>query len=220
MIVRVMGGRYQRLQQSWKDKPPSAAGKMWAAQRGQAVNGASQRNQADQKDQEPLQLPKLLQSLPLIKQTKPPEPPLMLPEEVRAPSPVMPKGKRGTGTGTAAVAPGGLSCPITGLLLNEPVVCCDGHTYERAAIVQWFAHRRIQGLALTSPLTNVVLETDVLLPNHALRTQCESFRSATESSGIQIVVPVSSQSVRLAGALQPTLTSHAIGWVPSPHPAR
>ena len=79
-----------------------------------------------------------------------------------------------------AAVPEGLSCPITGLLLNDPVVCCDGHTYERAAISRWFAQRRSQGLELTSPLTNVELGTDMLLPNHALRKQCESFRSATQ----------------------------------------
>ena len=53
--------------------------------------------------------------------------------------------------------PSGLACPITGLLLLEPVVCCDGHTYERAAISKWFAERRSRGLGLTSPLTNAPL---------------------------------------------------------------
>ena len=38
-------------------------------------------------------------------------------------------------------------CPITHDLLREPVVACDGHTYERTAIEKWLRSRNI------SPMT-------------------------------------------------------------------
>lgn len=53
-------------------------------------------------------------------------------------------------------------CPITRELMHSPVMCSDGHTYERVAIVRWLADHD------TSPLTNVVLPTKVLTANHAL----------------------------------------------------
>ena len=49
---------------------------------------------------------------------------------------------------------------------------------ERSAIADWFADRRRSGATLTSPLTNEVLESDRLLPNHALRKQCEAFAAS------------------------------------------
>ena len=55
-------------------------------------------------------------------------------------------------------------CPITQGVMTDPVVALDGHTYERRAIEQWFSQGR-----LTSPVTNLRLNTTTLVPNHALR---------------------------------------------------
>ena len=55
-------------------------------------------------------------------------------------------------------------CPITQGVMSDPVVALDGHTYERRAIEQWFSQGR-----LTSPVTNLRLNTTTLVPNHALR---------------------------------------------------
>eukprot|EP00404_Azadinium_spinosum_P053469 CAMPEP_0180779046 /NCGR_PEP_ID=MMETSP1038_2-20121128/46164_1 /TAXON_ID=632150 /ORGANISM="Azadinium spinosum, Strain 3D9" /LENGTH=205 /DNA_ID=CAMNT_0022814287 /DNA_START=24 /DNA_END=638 /DNA_ORIENTATION=+ len=66
--------------------------------------------------------------------------------------------------------PSDFQCVITGELFREPVVCADGHTYERAAIVDWFS----RGYS-TSPLTNQQLRSLELLPNHALRRAVEEF---------------------------------------------
>ena len=55
-------------------------------------------------------------------------------------------------------------CPITQGIMSDPVVATDGHTYERRAIEQWFSQGR-----LTSPVTNLRLNTTTLVPNHALR---------------------------------------------------
>lgn len=55
-------------------------------------------------------------------------------------------------------------CPITQMSFEDPVVCADGHSYERRAIETWFArgHR-------TSPVTNCQLPYTTVVPNHALR---------------------------------------------------
>mmetsp|Transcript_28702 Transcript_28702/g.81112 ORF Transcript_28702/g.81112 Transcript_28702/m.81112 type:complete len:226 (+) Transcript_28702:83-760(+) len=67
--------------------------------------------------------------------------------------------------------PSDFVCVITGELFRDPVMCADGHTYERGAIEDWFS----RGYS-TSPLTNEGLEHTRLLPNHALRRAAEEFR--------------------------------------------
>ena len=49
----------------------------------------------------------------------------------------------------------------------DPVSTCDGHTYEREAIVDWFGRGNS-----TSPLTGEPLEHQYLTPNHAVRGLC------------------------------------------------
>jgi len=55
-------------------------------------------------------------------------------------------------------------CPITQVVMTDPVTALDGHTYERSAIERWFQQGR-----LTSPVTNLRLPATTLVPNHALR---------------------------------------------------
>jgi hypothetical protein len=71
--------------------------------------------------------------------------------------------------------PANLVCVITGEPFQDPVTCADGHSYERAAIEDWFkrGHR-------TSPLTNEDLQHMNLLPNHALRGAVEEFLEAEQ----------------------------------------
>ena len=45
------------------------------------------------------------------------------------------------------------------------VVTEDGHTYERAAIEEWFLAKRSACTPLTSPKTNMKLSSDKLFPN-------------------------------------------------------
>lgn len=54
-------------------------------------------------------------------------------------------------------------CPITQEIMEDPVVCADGHSYERAAITQWLLSRD------TSPATNTSLLHRNVVPNYALR---------------------------------------------------
>ena len=55
-------------------------------------------------------------------------------------------------------------CPITQDVMEDPVVCADGHSYERAAITQWLLARD------TSPCTNAPLLHKNVVPNHACAT--------------------------------------------------
>ncbi len=48
--------------------------------------------------------------------------------------------------------------------MRDPVLCSDGHTYERGAITAWLNNHT------TSPKTNEVLESKQLLPNFTLRS--------------------------------------------------
>jgi len=63
--------------------------------------------------------------------------------------------------------PNSFYCPITGDLMTDPVICDDGHTYERAAIAQWLATHD------TSPITNLRLANKILRPNHNLRSSIQ-----------------------------------------------
>jgi len=53
--------------------------------------------------------------------------------------------------------------------MSDPVVTCDGHTYERSAIEAWFRSKN------TSPITNEALESKALIPNIHLRSQIREF---------------------------------------------
>jgi hypothetical protein len=70
-----------------------------------------------------------------------------------------------------AKVPDEFRCPITCELMAEPVICADGHTYEREAIERWF---RSHG---TSPKTNAHLPNRTVFPNHALRGVIEAFKA-------------------------------------------
>ena len=65
-------------------------------------------------------------------------------------------------------------CPITSELMHDAVICTDGHTYERSAIEAWLE------LHITSPRTNLELESKVLIPNHQIRSLCQERRARLE----------------------------------------
>lgn len=52
----------------------------------------------------------------------------------------------------------------------DPVVCEDGHSYERGAVESWLRNHD------TSPLSNAHLNSKMVVPNHALRNSIEAFR--------------------------------------------
>lgn len=67
-----------------------------------------------------------------------------------------------------------MRCPISGLLMKDPVLASDGHSYERASITKWLATKS------TSPVTGEQLDKDVLVPNHQLRSEMESWSEYKE----------------------------------------
>ncbi|KAK9829566.1 hypothetical protein WJX72_006523 [[Myrmecia] bisecta] len=68
-----------------------------------------------------------------------------------------------------------VSCPITQEVMQDPVVCADGHTYERIAIAAWLKVHD------TSPMTNEPLEHKRLIPNVAVRQVVGLFLQQTRS---------------------------------------
>ncbi len=67
-----------------------------------------------------------------------------------------------------ATLPESFICPINGTLMRNPVMCTDGHSYEKCAIDEWFKRSN------KSPLTNVPIST-ILIPNITLRKSIEEF---------------------------------------------
>ncbi|CAM9437747.1 unnamed protein product [Discosporangium mesarthrocarpum] len=67
-------------------------------------------------------------------------------------------------------APQEFICPITQEVMVDPVVCADGHSYERKALAAWLATHD------SSPMSNTRLTSSSIVPNHALRNTIESWR--------------------------------------------
>ena len=87
-------------------------------------------------------------------------------------------------------APDEYKCAITLEIMHDPVICSDGHTYERQAIERWFAQAKH-----TSPKTGARLQNQEMHPNHALRNAIERWRETffREIKPSQVVVKWSSQ---------------------------
>lgn len=111
--------------------------------------------------------------------------------------------------------PDHLLCPITRELLRDPVVCADGHTYEREAIETWLQSSD------TSPLTNCVLPHRDLVRNHALRGTItewkESAGQMSSAAGVAMPVPAQRQptvaQVAVPAQRQPTVAQMAAAAV-------
>eukprot|EP00466_Bigelowiella_natans_P003084 jgi/Bigna1/70791/fgenesh1_pg.13_\ len=89
-------------------------------------------------------------------------------------------------------APSQFLCPITLVMMEDPVLCKDGSTYERSgtahiASTQWFIKGKKNNAALrtieawiakhgTSPISRERLRKDQLFPNRALKEMIERFR--------------------------------------------
>uniref|UniRef100_A0A7S1AY08 U-box domain-containing protein n=1 Tax=Noctiluca scintillans TaxID=2966 RepID=A0A7S1AY08_NOCSC len=69
-----------------------------------------------------------------------------------------------------AIVPECFLCPLTGLVMCEPVVTVDGQVYENSAIEEWF--RRGSRI---SPATGFELNSVELLPHPALQAAIQAF---------------------------------------------
>jgi hypothetical protein len=65
-------------------------------------------------------------------------------------------------------------CPIGFDVMVDPVICSDGHTYERKNIQNWLE------ISNRSPKTNEVMPNSFLIPNHALRAVIEDYMKKNE----------------------------------------
>ena len=63
--------------------------------------------------------------------------------------------------------PDSFVCPISLVVMQDPVTCSDGHSYERTVIEEWLR------LSDKSPMTNETLPSRTLIPNYALRSAIE-----------------------------------------------
>jgi hypothetical protein len=66
--------------------------------------------------------------------------------------------------------PDGYECPITGEIMQNPVMAADGHSYEKAAIEEWFRQGK-----QTSPLTGEKLPHRTLTVNWNLKKLITAF---------------------------------------------
>lgn len=78
-----------------------------------------------------------------------------------------------------------LLCPITLQLMTDPVMDCNGHTFERSAIVAWYAAHD------TSPITNQLVANKNLTVNYAIKQLLDA-----NSNSAQLAIPSASQIVK------------------------
>ena len=74
-------------------------------------------------------------------------------------------------------------CPLTKELMVDPVIACDGNSYERYAYADfWSDHGQIlQKLEKRkSPVTGKIMESAEAAPNHVLRKEIAAWRKAEE----------------------------------------
>jgi hypothetical protein len=64
-------------------------------------------------------------------------------------------------------------CPITTVVMHDPVMAMDGHTYERDAISAWFQRND------TSPMTRAVI-TPTLVPCFSLRAEIVKWQQESQ----------------------------------------
>lgn len=72
---------------------------------------------------------------------------------------------------TDPVIPRGLECPITRVLMQNPVIAADGHSYEEKAIREWFNRGNNK-----SPVTGLPLPNQHLVPNINLKQVIDEYK--------------------------------------------
>ena len=64
-------------------------------------------------------------------------------------------------------------CPITLQVMRDPVVCPDGFTYEKSAVLEWKAATVLRGEPFRSPATGLLMAAD-MRPNLTLKALISS----------------------------------------------
>eukprot|EP00759_Apiculatamorpha_spiralis_P051232 PhF_6_TR5151/c0_g1_i1/m.7361 len=78
----------------------------------------------------------------------------------------------------SAPVPSSFICPITFVVMTDPVIDREGHTYERSAIEAWLAANH------TSPFTRGPMQTSDLVPNRSLLDAIEEFHRINSAPGV------------------------------------
>ena len=101
-----------------------------------------------------------------------------------------------------------------GELMRDPVTCTDGHSYERANISRWLNEGHN-----TSPITGNPLQSNLLIPNHALRNAIEDWEDEQAKRRLarppSLSSPIGASTLVVASA---TAADHADAATP-PAPA-
>ena len=57
-----------------------------------------------------------------------------------------------------------LYCPISLELMKDPIICSDGHTYDKKSITELFKNKKF-----ISPTTREKLDINILIPNYNIK---------------------------------------------------
>lgn len=87
----------------------------------------------------------------------------------RAREPQRPQARVDADAAPDSAIPDAFLCPITCVVMTDPVQVVGGDTFEREAIARWLASHD------TSPMTNEQLASKALTPNRALRDAIEQW---------------------------------------------
>ncbi len=90
-------------------------------------------------------------------------------------------------TNNDIIIPDSFYCPITQTIMTDPVICPEGHTFERAAIEEWISKNP------TNPITRRELQAFRLRPNRALKDSIDKIRSQINESNLKRVTSLSQQ---------------------------
>jgi hypothetical protein len=83
-----------------------------------------------------------------------------------------------------------LYCPISLEIMEDPVICSDGNSYDRKEIERWLEDHD------TSPKTNKTLPDKRLIPNNALKTSIYKYKMLKEEKKEKVVSAESSSDSR------------------------
>jgi len=92
------------------------------------------------------------------------------------------------GTTLTVDMPNDFICPIIHEIMENPVVTCEGYSYERTAITHWLTIRR------TNPVTNQALVNINLIPNHSLRGAITDFKESIYAKKILELTQLAEQN--------------------------
>ena len=67
--------------------------------------------------------------------------------------------------------PSELYCPISLELMKDPIICSDGHTYDKTSIIELFKNKNF-----ISPTTREKLDINILIPNYNIKKLIDNIK--------------------------------------------